>query len=454
MGKNKKKKKSKDFWGDQLSAKDQMRCLDLLADIETGKKGGKKDKVKNIFGLSDVPVKDENGLPSGLMDVISKDMKKSEKKSNHDEYSEEEQLVIDVISGITPEVDDEEDEEEGTVEYPVPLPDIDKQEKPLRHVDFRTEFDVAMQEAIQQKVRPVRFDIIKELKRLEVSDKVVPVSLYVPTLKETAEIVYDEKDYDADTLGDDIALIFSYIISCKHPTAIFTVDEFVDFMENVLDYDNNKFIFMILDETYILAYMVEGREEFNNYLLDEMKYSVMETLKVYISIAYLVGTLHSAFYVEDTNYVTEYANSKFNQTEEFVDAFHHDEYTVIGHRKDDDEHDLIDVQELQTAARETISTIVGDDEFEYDEEYEGSLSEEEAQEDIDEQEEKIPESDVPNIESVQGEDIMKKMIQQNTIAPAGVTETTSKPEKEKSTTVITGNDSSSGEQPMILPVFK
>lgn len=431
----KKKKKQKDFWGDSLTAKDQMKALDLIADIESGKKSGKKgNRAASIFDISDVPVDDENGLPAGLMNAISKDMKKK-----HGKFVEDE-VEYTSVSVIKEEEVDDEDEKSPLVRM------LEQNGKPVRHEVFEY-----LEPEPPSTIVPVEFKLNKPLKRVEITDRVIPVSMRIPTLRETAEIEYNENEFDADQLGEDIGLIYSYIISCKHPTAIFTIAEFVDMMERIVDYDDTRFIFMILEDEYILAYDMrsESREAFNNYLMDELDYNPVDILRCYISIAYLVGTLHSAFYVEDFQYVMEFKDSEFNQTYEFIHAINEDEDTYHGERDDDDEHNLIDVQELQTAARERISVLVGEDEdYEYDREYsEYNISEEEAQEDIEVEEEKIPVPDVP-ITPVKGEDLMKQMIQQNTS-----NDEPNKSESVKSPTVITGSPTPSTGS-MVLPVIK
>lgn len=346
MGKKKNKKKGGDFW-DIATSKDQMKNLDIIAQIEKcHEKGNKKvGKAGDIFGLSSTPITDENGLPAGLVDVISRDMGFKER---------DEEEIGHPLGEIA-----------SMIEHSVTSKPVDTS---LERFEKECQFEPERPDP--KKLKGVEFNVIEELGRLTVSDAIVPVSLYIPTIFNTIELM--DGSMDADQLGDDMSLIFHYIISCKHPTAIFTPEEFFGFMKDVESYNDAKYIFMSLEDELILAYKVEGREEANDYLFSTMHYAPEDVLKCFVSLAYMAGTVHSAFFVEESDYIEAFVNSKYNLIEEFVEDFKSDEETIID-EKDDEKVDVIDVRELQTAARQRISTLVGeedmfDDEDDYEEE--------------------------------------------------------------------------------------
>lgn len=344
MGKKKNKKKGGDFW-DIATSKDQMKNLDIIAQIEKGNK--KVGKAGDIFGLSSTPITDENGLPAGLVDVISRDMGFKE-----NDYESGNPLT----------------EIASMIEHNITSKPVDTS---LERFEKECEFEPEKPDP--KKLKGVEFKVLEDLGRLTITDAVVPVSLYVPTILNTIEIV--DGPMDDDQLGDDMSLIFHYIISCKHPTAIFTPEEFFGFMEDVESYNDAKYIFMSLEDELILAYKVEGREEVNDYLFSTLQYAPEDVLRCFVAIAYMSGTVHSAFFVEESEYIEVFVNSNYNLIDEFVEDFKSDTDTIIG-EKDDEKVDVIDVRELQTAARQRISTLVGDEDMFEEDYYEEENTEE------------------------------------------------------------------------------
>lgn len=422
--KNKKGKNGGDFWGGALSANEQMSSLDLIADIEKGKKKGKSG---DIFGLSKDVITDENGLPSGLMSQIAKDMNFSQ--STPVRFGEMETV------NLTSPIDFLPKEVVEVIQNP-------EEECVLGTVNtVNTKLEMADEEVLPVHVDGVRFILKEELLRMDISDQVVPVSLYIPTLLSTASIVLDESEYDSDQLGEDISTLFHYIISCKHPSAMFTVDDFNEFMLDVKDYDSDKYIFMILEDQFVLAYKVDGRKEFTEFLLDECEYTPYEVLKCHISASFIVGTVHSAFFVENGDYLEAFMNSKYNQTKVFIEEFRDDRSTKLGEKSIDNEHQLIDIRGLQTIARERISYLVGEDD-DYEDEY---FDEEDVELDIIIEDTKIPESEVEimdtdasslledvetTVEESSKVDVLKPTNDESMIVPVRTKKTTNESEME------------------------
>ena len=317
------KKKNKNIW--DIDESMQQKIADSLFAME-------KDKsVSSILDISssDVAGINENGFSSGLEDLIKSDMKFNPVKP-WEEYPKEEIFA----------------KENEIVELTSDISDI----------------------------RSINFNLIPELNRIIIDDGVAPtsVSFDIAVAQElrpefTDAFKYDDEEhseYNIDTWEDFLIDILEYIISLKHPTAVYLKSEFTSnkyqfnrILNCANPYDGSKYTFLDTG-MYILCYKTDPADFTVLYItLNSM--SDVNNLKTWITMAYAVGTLNQAFYVEDAKYIEAYRNSKYNNAEEFHNEVINDSLTKLDDTPYDDgtTFEIESIEELQSRVRVAIATI-------------------------------------------------------------------------------------------------
>ena len=325
-----KKNKSRDIW--DLTPEQQAKQTEELYKLEKGE--------IDILSISNITNGiDENGFSMGLQKEIAKDL-----LGRKDENKEEPKNTVYLDTNI----EDEISKEENVI--------VDNSQ----HVMIRT----------------IKSSVIDVLNRLKLDDGIAPTS-YSFDIGLNQDIV---GSYDVDEATEMICDLWTYIISLKHPTAIYRYDDFINtekwkFSYVIKDgYDHDQFAFFRVDN-YVLCYMLE--KDCLNHIMQKINasnYQLNEMIKTFISLSYAVGTLNQAFFVEDVEYVNTFMNSELNQQNEFHKLFIDEIDTSIRYESTDIEEDdgiyFIDLPEIQTYVRGLISRLTNTSYFDDDDDYE------------------------------------------------------------------------------------
>lgn len=340
------KKHKNDYW--DTNSEDQLKILDAFYEAET--------ENKNVMDLLKVdPLKEETGIPSSLEQSIIESLTSaanpSVDNSAEDDFwntnsMDENEAVDDEESWGTFTLESDDDDEEE--------PEQAEEKKDLNINDYS--------------LRKITYTIHEILHRLVVNDGNIAPTSFNFDIAAAQDIV---GVFDADDITDKINLLDLYITSLKHPTAIYLKDDFIDEYGCVESYDDDKFVFMSVDN-FVLAYAIniESKRQFTEYVgkLTEQSTDINDILKIYVSLAFACGTMHQAFFVEEDEYLAYFMNSKFNQKGLFKKVFFEDPSTNMSFSGDGEMFsDIISVEALQKLARNTISAITGEDYFGEDE---------------------------------------------------------------------------------------
>ena len=219
-----------------------------------------------------------------------------------------------------------------------------------------------------------------ELGKFFVNDGIVSSVLSMPVIAAQEINESYASSLDSDFIYEKIALLMKYIITLKHPTAVFDVDEFYGNnseykFDRVKSYDKSKFKFFYHD-SWVYCYVVDAEsiDEVNDVLEKSIaNKDLMNYLRFFAALSYACGSLNGAFFVEDEEFISRYYKSSHNHKEDFVKLFASDEETVMAKENEelkDDEYifpdpesvpnDDSDVKDLQIKARAFLSLLAGE----------------------------------------------------------------------------------------------
>lgn len=340
-----KKNKYRDMW--DLTPEEQQEGLEEFAAFEKG--------LGDISSISNrEPELDESGLTTELASLIASD----------------------VLSGRTKSSDPNRLE---------PVKEVKTESVTLTAVTHKEETAVTKSVNNNTKRDGVIKIIYKNLipiNRIIVDDGIAPcgVSLTVSSSLNMEDFNVDDctKRYEYDDFEEFIRNFIVYTISLKHPTAIYTVDEFYSpkyLFNNCLNkFNKDKFIFITVDN-WILAYEVDNSSfkdlftnMYNHY--DEEEYAIIETTRQAVALAIAVSSLNQAFFIEEDYYIEALYKSDLNMKEEFSKHFINDTNTELTDDPDEEltGFDMYDAKSLQTSVRDMISIITGEDYYDDDDE--------------------------------------------------------------------------------------
>lgn len=224
--------------------------------------------------------------------------------------------------------------------------------------------------------RKITFDtrMAQDLYRMIIDDKISPTP-YSLTVGLEQGIT---GEYDEDDVADKVSVLYDYIITLKHPVAIYTKSEFMDSekykFSRVRDDQYNKRRYAFVESgNFVFCYIIDEKS-YNDFLmlLNDNEYDQYDILKTYVSIAYAVGSTMQAFFIEDEWYVKEFMNSKWNLQEKFHHIFTRDNQTLFIHDeeepRDEDGIYLENVEKLHVEARAIISEVTGESYFDDEDE--------------------------------------------------------------------------------------
>lgn len=301
-----KKKNKKDYWEnseDQEALADAF--FDALEDDELAA-WGSEDKSPSAF---DTQL--ENLITGASKEEVIRGAKESQKRLNEvderitvDEHGNESIDVGDLLGQI----------EAGE------LDDI---------IEAGAELNAPLNPAIDSIVnaRSVSAIVLPELERVIIDDGIAPNSFQLDT-ESCEELKFIDGTDDADC-KDLIELMLTYLITLKHPSAIYTQDEFLELFKNVKSYSDVAYNFFTCED-FVFCYRVNfesmGRMiEF----IDGLKPSLNEKMMAYLSLAYTAGNHETVFLTGDDDYVVMMYESLYNAKETFAKGFLNDSSTVI-----------------------------------------------------------------------------------------------------------------------------
>lgn len=381
---SKKSKKIGNVW--DLTPEEQQKQLDEFAEFEKG-----NVDIMSLIGNKSMRGVDENGFSAGLEAIILKDQKKLDNNyddepvhglwstsdshcSESDDYDNDTAIAPKVniiapkvyqdqyaedVSNIVNSAADTNDNFEPDENPSVNNNPVYHDEKSVREYSIKINEDLAT------------------LHRLIIDDGICPTVVSLDVAKsENIDHVYD-----AENAGNACVELSQYIMTLKHPSAIFEMEDFfnTDYWKfgRVLrdDYNKNRYAFFSVGN-YVLCYLIdtESINVFNQLINTNYSHTIEEILKIYLSLAYAAGTLHQAFWVEDDDYIKRIFNDKnLNKQSEFHDIFVSDLSTKLVPPHDsvdvDDGVRLIPVEDLQINARDIMSDLSGNDYYDnYDDE--------------------------------------------------------------------------------------
>lgn len=179
---------------------------------------------------------------------------------------------------------------------------------------------------IKFKARAIRVRIIDELGKLIIDDGIFPTVISIPHIKETRmdeEFVNMMINCEADEDGEKeydfteyVANLLYFIIATKHPTAVFTIDEYMSAFSHIVDMNTKDLIFFTNNE-YVFFYLFndEDRDKIYN-LLDDM--DSIDFIRALYTIVLNSSTVHQAFFADDKDYIERFRNSEYNNTEYWI----------------------------------------------------------------------------------------------------------------------------------------
>lgn len=373
-----KKNKTKDIW--DLSPEEQAKQMDDLYAMESGD--------VNVFSLGKAKVGkgiNKRGFSNGLESEIVKDFcgeKSAVVSLNEEKYNNDEPVGktnMEEILGIKPAREEKVPHKSQPISIDEPSEDITVEQKATPVLEVKNKY-----------LRQIKFYLNKKFHRLILDDGIAPSSFSFD-IGLTTEL---QNNHDDAEVADVIPDLMLYIISLKHPTAIYEYDDFVNrdywkfaSVKNGV-FDLNKYIFLTNDE-YVFCYLIdeESVREFTNFI-DELNYGADDILRTYISLAYNVGTLHEAFFTDDSSYIKLLMKSDKNNQKEFHKLFTNDlSITFVPNGEElgeDDGIHMYNIDDLQSYTREMIGKFTGSSYFnDDDEDWDESDDDDESSDDYD-----------------------------------------------------------------------
>lgn len=342
MGKKKKERES--YW----DIDDQQAAADAFFAFETG--NGelfiKEDEI------------DANGIAGPLANLIGNDLANGRKVKGEEDSFVTQVTYVDtdsVYRDCDSEIDIPSYEEENTIS-----PIANRQSNVL---------------VSSPELRMITASVFEPVWRVLINDFIAPTAFAYGYEMECENL--EKYASDPQEASNIISKIWEYIISLKHPTAIFTFDEFIKYFGKTNSYSTVDFVFFVdHNNERIYAYSVnaESISNVNRYANEFLSGSVLELIQFFVSLAYAAGRTDQVFFAENEGYVNNFENSEYNQKSLFTKVFLNHDNTVFF---DDQEGDIDyicghmaikDIVELQGEVREILTDIIeGEDDDDDDE---------------------------------------------------------------------------------------
>ena len=216
--------------------------------------------------------------------------------------------------------------------------------------------------------------------------------------------IYDitDNDFDDEQVSDNSSLLLGYIITCQHPYAVVPASVFERDFKSVTEFDFKSYIFVNVDAFVCIYVMSEKNRDTLLSLARIYEMTRSECMNFWISLSYHCGIVNNAFYVENSEYISEFMNMTADNYDIFKEIFFNDPTTVVGDSESDISEYIDDCKFVQTTARKFLSSIVDDD----DEDDDGDLDDEYDDDEDDGEETKVSARDL-YMETMQKANIIK-----------------------------------------------
>ena len=350
MGKKKKERES--YW----DIDDQQAAADAFFAFETG--NGelfiKEDEI------------DANGIAGPLANLIGNDL------ANGRKAKDEEDSYVTPVTYEESEDTDSIDYDSVSIGYDVgdSIPGYEEENTISPIADMSSNVLVSSPD-----LRMITASVFEPVWRVLINDFIAPTAFAYGYEMECENL--EKYASDPQEASNIISKIWEYIISLKHPTAIFTFDEFIKYFGKTNSYSTVDFVFFVdHNNKRIYAYYVnaESISNVNRYANEFLSSSVLELIQFFVSLAYAAGRIDQVFFAENEGYVNNFENSEYNQKSLFTKVFLNHDNTVFF---DDQEGDIDyicghmaikDIVELQGEVRELLTDIIdGEDDDDDDE---------------------------------------------------------------------------------------
>lgn len=172
----------------------------------------------------------------------------------------------------------------------------------------------------EHKLRTIQFIFNEDLDRVILDDGVVPTPFYVGKFDDIIQLNEDVLDAyleETDDQLEDFSTIFTsiyltFLLSCKHPTAIMTKKKFISTFASIVDVYGSfdKFHFFQRDN-YIFIYVVDEEME-NSFMewMDDHDMNDVDQINCMINFARCAMDIHNCFDFMDDAYVEAMMNRK------------------------------------------------------------------------------------------------------------------------------------------------
>lgn len=314
MGKKKKKKNYK-----MITAEDQMKMADYLFDLVDK---DEKSKVSIFDGIQ----KKKKSKIDDLTNQIDKGMKRIAK--NNQEYEEEDNSIITNPEEARPELFDddiigfdlsfnrteaessEEEKEETSVYEVVDDPTYLKSSHPEEECYYPESLSDLENEKCEEELDPnsmlLRVKIDKRFNRLVVDDGILPTYISIPDIKKTRideetvnNIIDDDQDY-----SDYCANLIYALVLFKHPSAIYTIEEFTNAFKDISEINPTEYKFFLKDN-HIFLYILSEDSMNELYNLADYGYTGGDFIKALYTIVLNAGSVHQEFKIDDESTINE-----------------------------------------------------------------------------------------------------------------------------------------------------
>lgn len=204
----------------------------------------------------------------------------------------------------------------------------------------------------EPKIRTLQFILNKQLNRMILDDGIVPTPFNVEKFKIMAEIITDINDYvdDSDRSIDDyvsnaLSVLMTFIVGCKHPAAILTVDEFVEAFKFVIDVGRSDIYKFFSFDDYVLIHIIDedSYTAFTEWM-DSMNLSPEDQLNFMINLTKMVVNVHNSFDVYEEEYVEKFKKIIDKDKQAVISHILDDTTTILDY--DEDEADFDDLMEV------------------------------------------------------------------------------------------------------------
>lgn len=219
-------------------------------------------------------------------------------------------------------------------------------------------------------LRTFSISVLPEIGRYIINDGIAPSSYVENSLTHVElEVEFEETDEDVEEANNFANDMIEYLFTLKHPTAIYTLEEFAKRFASVKSYSTVRYVLM-MDDTYVYAYVVDADTVSNLHQSILYRHEDLDgVISVYAGLVLAAGRSDQVFLINDEDYVEMFYKSPYNQKYAFECTFKKDDNTYTYTAEEtprSDDYDLItgllqceNIDTVQKNARDQIKIYVG-----------------------------------------------------------------------------------------------